>query len=53
MEAGAVPEDWRVACIVPVYKGKGDRGGCANFARINILSKLEKIVISRVMENAK
>ena len=25
MESGAVPENWNTACIVPVYKGKGER----------------------------
>ena len=25
MESGVVPEDWKGACIVPVYKGKGER----------------------------
>ena len=25
MEFGVVPEDWKATCIIPVYKGKGDR----------------------------
>ena len=29
MESGVVPEDWKAACIVPVYKGKCDRRDCA------------------------
>ena len=43
MESGVVPEDWKVACIVPVYKGKGDMKGCANYRGITILSIRSKI----------
>ena len=38
MESGVVREDWKAACIVPVYKGKGDRRDCANYRGISILS---------------
>ena len=27
-ESGVVPEDWRFAVIVPLYKGKGERTEC-------------------------
>ena len=57
MESGAVPADWKVVCIVPVYKGKGDRRDCANYRGINILSIPGKIygrvLISRVIESTK
>ena len=29
-EMGVVPMDWRGACIVPLYKGKGDKCECSN-----------------------
>ena len=29
-ESGVVPEDWRSAMIVPLYKGKGERTECKN-----------------------
>ena len=29
-DMGVVPIDWRVACIVPLYKGKGDKCECSN-----------------------
>ena len=29
-ENGVVPEDWRSAVIVPLYKGKGERTECKN-----------------------
>ena len=36
MESGVIPEDWKAACIVPVYKGKGDRRDFANYRGISI-----------------
>ena len=38
MKSGVVPEDWKAACIVPVYKGKGDGRDCAIYRGISILS---------------
>ena len=38
MESGVVPEDWKAACIVPVYKVKGDERDWANYLGISILS---------------
>ena len=29
-ENGGVPEDWRPAVIVPLYKSKGERTECKN-----------------------
>ena len=55
MKFGVVPEDWKAACIVPVYRGKGGRRDCANYRGISILSILEKtygrVLISRVIES--
>ena len=28
-DVGVVPIDWRGACIVPLYKGKGDKYECS------------------------
>ena len=30
--------DWRSACIVPLYKGKGDKYQCSNSSGISLLS---------------
>ena len=30
-ESGVVPEDWKSAMIVPLYKDKGDRMECSNY----------------------
>ena len=46
--------DWKVTCIVPIYKGKGDRSECRNYRGIIILSITRKIygrvLISRLIE---
>ena len=43
MESGVVPEDWKAACIVPVYKGKGDPRNFANYRGISIFSMPRKM----------
>ena len=35
---GVVPKDWQRGIIVPLYKGKGDRGECKNYRGISLLS---------------
>ena len=42
-ESGVVPEDWRSAVIIPLYKGKGERTGCSNYRGISSLSVVGKI----------
>ena len=42
-ESGVVPEDWRSAVIVPLYKGKGQRTECSNYRGISLLSMVGKI----------
>ena len=29
-ESGIVPEDWKSAVVVPLYKGRGERTECKN-----------------------
>ena len=41
--AGAVPLDWASACVVPLYKGKGDRFACSSFRGISLLSVVGKL----------
>ena len=43
METGVVLGDYKVACVVKVYKGRRDRSQCANCSNIRILSILGKI----------
>ena len=42
-ESGVVPEGWRSAVIVPLYKGKGERTECSNYRGISLLSVARKI----------
>ena len=39
-----VPMDWRAACIVPLYKGKGDKCDCSNSRGIRFLSGVGKLI---------
>ena len=42
-DMGVVPVDWRGACIVPLYKGKGDKCACSNSRGISLLSVVGKL----------
>ncbi len=42
-EQSKVPEDWRKAIIVPLYKGKCNRDECNNYRGISLLSVPGKI----------
>ena len=42
-DMGVVPMDWRGACIVPLYKGKGDKCECSNSGGISLLSVVGKL----------
>ena len=47
---GVVPEEWCEACIVPLYKGKGDKYECGNYRGISLLSVVGKLY-GRVLIN--
>ena len=42
-ETGRVSRDWCGACIVPLYKEKGDRCECSNSRGISVLSAVFKL----------
>ena len=50
-EAGQIPDDWRKACIMPLYK-KGNRSDPGNYRPVNLTSNtcklMEKIVKNEV-----
>ena len=46
-ENGIVPEDWRSAVIVPLYKGIRERTECKNYRAIS-LSVVGNIYLSRL-----
>src|SRR5215469_7185716 len=49
---GGVPKDWQEACVVRVYKGKGNKSECGSYRGINMVSIVGKlygrVVIDRV-----
>ena len=51
---GIVPEEWCIACMVPLYKGKGDVHVCGNSRGISLLCVVGKvygkIVIKRIRD---
>ena len=49
-ESGVVPEDWRSAVIVPLYKGKGEKSECKNYRGISLLSVVGKIYAGGLRE---
>ena len=38
-----VPVDWVIACMVPLYKSKGDVHECSNFRGISLLCGRESV----------
>ena len=42
-DMGVVPMDWSGACIVLLYKGKGDKCECSNSRGISLLSVVGKL----------
>ena len=42
-DMGVVPMDWHGVCIVPLYKGKGDKFECSNSRGISLLSVVGKL----------
>ena len=48
------PEDWKIACVVPLYKGKGERLECNNYRGISLLSVVGKaygrLLIKRIRD---
>ena len=40
---GVVLDDWKLAKVTPVYKGKGDKNELGNYRPISVVSHLSKI----------
>ena len=47
---GSVPQDWRGAKIITLYKNKGDRSDCSCYSGISLLSVVGKILARVVLE---
>ena len=50
---GRVPQDWQDACLVPIYKGKGDKMNCSNYRGISLLSVVGKLYGRVLIERVK
>ena len=46
LHEGKLPDIWKTACIVPLYKGKGARDEITNYRPISLTS-----VICKIMES--
>ena len=44
-ESDVIPEDWKSAVIVSLYKGKGERTEYKKYRNINLLSVVGKIYV--------
>ena len=49
-EGGGVPEDWRSAVIVPLYKGIGKGTECRNYKGIRLISVVTKIYVGILVD---
>ena len=49
-ESRVVPEDWRSAVIISLYKGKGERTECRNYRGVRLLSVIGKIYSGILVE---
>ena len=48
--SGRVPQIWKDATIVPVYKGKGCKQTCSNYRPISLLSVIGKLFASILLD---
>ena len=51
-ESSVVPEDWRSAVIVPLYKGKREKSDCKNYRDISLLSVVIKIYVGILVDSS-
>ena len=50
---GDIPNDWKEAIVVPVYKGKGARTSCNNYRPISLLSVPGKVFAAILLSRIK
>ena len=44
LKSGIIPQDFKLACITPIFKGKGDPADMGHYRPISIISHLSKFV---------
>ena len=37
LKSGCVPSDFKLACVTPLYKGKGDKSKLGNYRPISVI----------------
>ena len=40
---GGVPKEWKSACIVTLYEGKGERSECENYWGLSLLNVVGRV----------
>lgn len=50
LQQGSLPDDWKKARVIPIYKGKGDTNDCSSYRPISTLPFVAKIIESCVQE---
>ena len=50
LKTDVVPEDWRAAVIVPLYKNKGQRTKCKNYRGTSLWIMLGKIYVGILVD---
>ena len=48
-----LPQDWKLAEVVPLYKNKGKRSECGNYRGISLLSVPGKVFASIMLNRCK
>ena len=43
LSSGSIPDDWKVAFLTPIYKGKGSKSSLDKYRPISILSPISKV----------
>ena len=51
MKGSILPDMWKVACIVPIYKGKGSKDDAINYRPIKLTSVICKLMKSIIIQN--
>ena len=52
-ESGVVPEGWRYAVIILLYKGKGEGTECKNYKGLSLLSVAGKIYAGVIVDKVR
>ena len=53
LENGRVPEEWRKAIIVKMFKNKGSKLDCANYRGISLISVPSKVFLRILLNRVK